>query len=146
MLQGGQHHILLGACLHMLTVMFEDFESSCRRGVWSADKGLVKVLPSARLSQKLCRALIGAPQVIFLGGGRSHQEIAQAVGKVQRAVALQRLREEDVGIADIEKHLYTQVCGLTTSLPFSAPTPVPLGTPPIPSQMCLQRWCSMLAD
>ena len=38
------------------------------------------------------------------------------MGKVQRAVALQKLKEEDVGVADIEKHLYTQVCGLQLPL------------------------------
>ena len=46
------------------------------------------------------------------------------MGKVQRAIALHRLKEEDVGIADIEKHLYTQVWPHILRMTYIA---VPLG-------------------
>ena len=43
---------------------------------------------------------------------------------MQRAIALHRLKEEDVGIADIEKHLYTQVWPHILRMTYIA---VPLG-------------------
>jgi undecaprenyl pyrophosphate synthase len=35
--------------------------------------------------------------------------VAQAVGRVQRAVSLGRLKPEDVTAEDVEQHLYTKV-------------------------------------